>query len=167
MNIGATVQEVQESKKIDPKDPNRRYPSRRETKKTIYYYQSSGPLSTTSLLPEDIYVPIENYSALLIRHLDLYLNKISRSLDVDTIDVLVTLRSVVFPNEKEFQIANPTKSVAVWEMVQKYTKCIMQLIGSLAECVLVDSCANNAEINKTCMNIALFKDEILEGTALF
>ncbi len=57
---------------------------------------------------------------------------------------------------------HPTQSVVVWEMVRQYTKCIMQLVGELAECVLVDACANNEEINRVCMNIALFKNEILE-----
>ena len=93
----------------------------------------------------------------------MYLNKINKSIDVDTVSVLVTLRSVIFPNSKEFQIDHPTESVLVWEMVQKYTRCIMQLVGSLAECVLVDNCANNSEINRICMNIALFKKEILQS----
>ena len=161
MNIGATEQEVQESKKQDLTKRDRRYPTRRDNNKTIYYYQSGGRTPDHNLYPEDIYVPIENYSANLIRQLDLYLNRINRSFDVDTVDVLVTLRSVIFPNEKEFQVIHPTESVAVWEMVQRYTKCIMQLVGDLAECVLVDNCANNAEINKICMNIALFKSEVM------
>lgn len=168
MNIGATEQVVQESKKQDLTKRDKRYPyssSRRDNDKTIdkaiYYFQADGRTPDRNVYPESIYVPIENYSANLIRQLDLYLNRINRSLDVDTVDVLITLRSVIFPNSKEFQLLHPTDSVTVWEMVQRYTKCIMQLIGELAECVLVDNCANNAEINKTCMNIALFKKEIL------
>lgn len=164
MNIGATQQEVLESKKQDLTKRDRRYPSRREKGTTVYYYQSrDGKIPDRHLYPEDIYVPIENYSATLIRQLDMYLNRINRSYDVDTVSVLITLRSVIFPNNKEFQILNPTQSVAVWDMVQRYTKCIMQLVGDLAECVLVDTCANNSEVNRICMNIALFKNEILES----
>lgn len=168
MNIGATAEEVQESKKQDLSNRGQKYPSsssRREKDmtidKTIYYYRENGRAPDRNVYPESIYVPIENYSANLIRQLDWYLNRINKSLDVDTVDVLITLRSVIFPNNKEFQLLHPTDSVTVWEMVQRYTKCIMQLIGELAECVLVDNCANNAEINKICMNIALFKKEIL------
>ena len=163
MNIGATNQEVQESKLQDLTKRDRRPSRQRESTKTIYYYQSGAKTPDRNLYPEDIYVPIENYSAALIRQLDLYLNKINKSIDVDTVSVLVTLRSVIFPNSKEFQIDHPTESVLVWEMVQKYTRCIMQLVGSLAECVLVDNCANNSEINRICMNIALFKKEILQS----
>lgn len=163
MNIGATQEEVLESKKQDLTKPERRYPPRRDEKnKTVYYYLTGGKTPDQKYYPQDIYVPIENYSANMIRQLDMYLNRINRSLDVDTVKVLVTLRSVIFPNNREFQLLNPSQSVAVWEMVQRYTKCIMQLVGDLAECVLVDACANNDEINRICMNIALFKKEILE-----
>ena len=62
---------------------------------------------------------------------------------LDMVAVLVTLRSVIFPNDKELQLLRPIQSRAVWEIVQRYTRCIMQLVGSLAECVLVDNCANN------------------------
>lgn len=165
MNIGATEQEVQESKETDLTKltkQDRVYHLRRRNKSPVYYYHSGKRPLDCDLYPEDIYVPIENYAANLIRDLDLHLNKINRSMDVDTVEVLVTLRSVIFPNEKEFIVIQPSHSLAVWEMVQRYTKCIMQLVGELAECVLVDNCANNAVINKICMNIALFKSEILE-----
>lgn len=162
MNVGATKQEVQESKKQDLTKPERRYSSRGEIKKTIYYYQAGGKAPNPSLFPEDVYVPIEDYSVLLIRDLDLYLNRINKEFDVDKIDALVTLRSVIFPNDKQLQTIHPTQSGVVWEMVRQYTRCIMQLVGDLGECVLVDSCANNAVTNRICMNIALFKNEILE-----
>ena len=113
-------------------------------------------------MPNDIYVPIENYSAKLIGYLDNHLGMIRRSMDVDMDSVLVTLRSVIFPNNKEFELINPTRSYTVWEMVQQYTRYIMQLVGKVAECVLVDSCANNSTINRYCINVALFKNEILE-----
>ena len=99
MNIGATEQEVQESKKQDLTKPDRRYPTRRkeETDKTIYYYQTGNRKLDQRYYSDDIYVPIENYSANLIRQLDLYLNKIKRDFDVDTVESLITLRSVIFP----------------------------------------------------------------------
>lgn len=162
MNVGATEQEIQESKKIDLSEPDRKQMTRRPNRSPVYYYQLGDEKPDRKYFPEDIYVPIENYSSALIRDLDLYLNKIRRTYDVDTLTVLATLRSVIFPNDKESQILSPTNSISVWAMVQQYTRCIMQLVGELAECVLVDSCANNAEINKTCINIALFKSDILE-----
>lgn len=163
MNIGATQHEVSQSKKVDIKDASRRsWSIRGEEQPTIYYYSANGREIDQKGLPTDIYVPIENYSANLIRLLDNRLTMINRSIDVDTVSVLVTLRSVIFPNKKEFELINPTRSITVWEMVKKYTRCIMQLVGQVAEYVLVDSCANNSMINRYCINVALFKDEILE-----
>ena len=163
MNIGATNQEIQESKLQDLTKRDKRPPRQRESTKTIYYYQSGIKTPDPRVYPEAIYVPIENYSAALIKQLDIYLNRINKSqdLDVDKVDVLITLRSVIFPNDKEMQVEQPNHSLGVWEMVQRYTKCIMQIVGQLAECVIVDSCANNFETNRICMNIALFKKEIL------
>lgn len=154
MNVGATEQEVLESKKLDLTKRDRDYSSRRENNrarennKTIYYYQSGHRTPDDNIYPKEIYVPIENYSEALIGQLDMYLGKIYREFDFDRVDVLVTLRSVIFPNDKELQLLRPTQSRAVWEIVQRYTRCIMQLVGSLAECVLVDNCANNSEINR-------------------
>lgn len=162
MNIGATKQEIQDSKKQDLKKPVRKnYAPKKEINKPIYYYMPDGKKPDRYKYPEDIYVPIENYSANLIRLLDHHLNMIKRDFDGDQVEVLVTLRSVIFPNEKGLQDIYPTHSVAVWETVQKYTRCIMQNVGKLAECVIVDICANNPDTNRICMNIALFKDEIL------
>ena len=163
MNIGATAQEVQESKKQDVSKLYHRSGNSVASSKTVYYYETLRLKEPSlSMYPQNIYVPIQNYSANLIRQADLYLNRIKRSHDVDIVDVLVTLRSVIFPNNNDFQTQNVSRSLEVWEMVQRYTVCIMQLVGDLAECVLVDGCANNPEINKICMNIALFKDEILQ-----
>lgn len=166
MNVGATSQEVIEAKKETQKQAEqKRENGRRRTPKdaegqAIYYYNGDWKEDSYRDFSE-IYVPIENYSTTLIRQLDFYLNKVNRSLDVDTVETLVTLRSVIFPNNKELQISEPTQSIAVWEMVRRYTKCIMKMVGELAECVLVDTCANNTEVNKICINIALFKNEIL------
>ena len=166
MDIGATVQEIQNAKKQElPKQDFTRYDKKssfkRDVKSTIYYYQNGDDSHIYRSFPEDIYVPIESYSDALIRKLDLYLNRIDRSLNVDTVNVVVTLRSVLYPNDKGFQLLHSIDSVAVLEMVQRYTRCIMQIVGSFAECVLVDNCANNSEMSRICMNIALFKNEIL------
>ncbi len=96
--------------------------------------------------PREIYVPIENYSSALIRELDRYLNAIKVSYDVDMIEVYYTLRAVLFPNDNQLQVKHPTESLTVWEMVQQYTRCIMQQVGRLAECVLVDNCASNSYV---------------------
>lgn len=93
MNIGAMVQEIQNAKKQElPKQDFTRYDKKssfkRDVKSTIYYYQNGDDSHIYRSFPEDIYVPIENYSDALIRKLDLYLNRIDRSLNVDTVDVL-------------------------------------------------------------------------------
>lgn len=162
MIIGATNQEIEESKKQNLNSRDKRH-IRRESDKTVYYYLTDEKTPDPRIYPEEIYVPIENYAAELIRQLDFYLKRIDLDLDVDKVAVLVTLRKTIFPNDKEFQFVHENQSICVWEMVQRYTKCIMQMVGNLAECVIVDSCANNPVINLICMNIALFKSEILES----
>ena len=68
MYIGATEQEVQESKKQELKRQNlTNYDRRRSTygeiNNPIYFYNPDGRLESRNLCPEEIYVPIENYSA--------------------------------------------------------------------------------------------------------
>ena len=61
MKIGATEQEVQESKKQALKEPERRFQSRSEGNgidKAIYYF-SDGKVLNSSKYPENIYVPTE------------------------------------------------------------------------------------------------------------
>lgn len=36
----------------------------------------------------------------------------------------------------------------------------MQMIGKLAECVVVDKCGMDDNINRTCINIALYNEDI-------
>lgn len=47
-------------------------------------------------------------------------------------------------------------------IIREYTKCIMQLLGQVAECVIVNKCASNPDINRVCINIARFKPNIYE-----
>lgn len=43
-----------------------------------------------------------------------------------------------------------------------YTRCIMSLLGEIAECVIIDRCLHNRAINLICINIAKFKENIYE-----
>ena len=86
MKIGATNQEVEESKKQNLNNRDKR-PIRRESDKTIYYYLVDEKTPDPRIYPEEIYVPIENYAAELIRQLDFYLKRIDLDLDVDKVAV--------------------------------------------------------------------------------
>lgn len=117
-----------------------------------------------------IEVPIESYANKLTWYMYYYLNKImDESLYISekaTHKAKIVLRWLIFPNEKEFirdyeYIKNDIGNKTNW-IISNYTKCIMQLIGHVAECVIVDKCCSNSNINKICMNIAKFKPNIYD-----
>lgn len=117
---------------------------------------------------QDIQIPISNYVKQLAWYLQWYLNKMQ--LDTESFSSKATekakryLRWFVFPNEKEYEKDfNKIKDdmhTNTWNIINHYTKCIMQLLGQVAECVVVDRCVNNVEINKTCINIAMFRENV-------
>jgi hypothetical protein len=115
-------------------------------------------------------IPLKSYANELAWYLHWYLKKTEdESLffsEKATQKAKIALRWLIFPNEKEFErdykfiqndIGNKTNSI-----IRKYTKCIMQLLGQVAECVIVDKCSSCPDINKICMNIAKFKPNIYE-----
>ena len=77
-------------------------------------------------------IPIDSYANQLAWYLQRYLNRIEND-------------SIIFSKK-----------------ATEYTKCIMQLLGQVAECVIVDKCASNPDINRVCINIARFKPNIYE-----
>ena len=93
-------------------------------------------------------VPIDNYANKLVWYMKYYLNKLQD--DMDSISkkenekAKIYLKWLIFPNEKEFQkdFRNVEDSFGdkSWNIILHYTKCIMQLVGQLAECVVVDHC---------------------------
>lgn len=117
-----------------------------------------------------IEVPIESYANKLAWYMRWYLNKTEdKSLYLSekaTQKAKIFLRWLIFPNNKEFckdysyienNIGNKTNQI-----IRNYTKCIMQLLGQVAECMIVDKCCSNPDINKICMNIATFKTNIYD-----
>lgn len=118
--------------------------------------------------PNQIGLPIDNYANKLVWYMENYLNRLQN--DMKTFSAKankkakIGLRWFIFPNEKEFEsdyqkykdkFGNKT-----WNIIKHYTKCIMQLVGQLAECVIVDHCCNNDDINRICINIAKFMPNI-------
>ena len=115
-------------------------------------------------------IPIESYSKRLIFYLHNYLDKIevrnkNKSWKANE-KAKIYLRWVIYPNDKELKrdydgikndIGNKTKLA-----ISDYTRCIMSLLGKLAECVVIDRCLHNRNTNIICMNIAKFKSDIYE-----
>jgi hypothetical protein len=115
-------------------------------------------------------IPIDSYANQLAWYLQWYLNRIENDSilfsEKATEKAKIYLRWVIFKNNKEFEkdfdnvkydIGNKTNMI-----IREYTKCIMQLLGQVAECVIVDRCASNPDINRICINIARFKPNIYE-----
>lgn len=46
------------------------------------------------------------------------------------------------------------------EIFRKYNTIIMQIIGKIAECVIVDNCNNDTECNRKLINLAMLKQDI-------
>lgn len=114
--------------------------------------------------------PIESYSKQLIYYLHMYLNKIDIDMDMKSISPRekekskIILRWLFYPNNKEIvkdyvSIQNKVKGETIY-LLNNYTICIMQLLGRIAECVIIDRCIRNIDCNIVCMNIAMFKENI-------
>lgn len=125
-------------------------------------------LGTNRHAPRQIEIPIDNYADQLVWYMEKYLDKIK--IDTESFSIKASkkakigLRWIVFPNDKEFErdyqrhrddFGNKT-----WSIISHYTRCIMQLVGQLAECVIVDHCSNDGDINRVCINIAKFMPNI-------
>ncbi len=118
---------------------------------------------------ENILQPgIESYSKQLIFYLYHYLDMI----DIKNNDkkaqekAKIMLKWLVFPNDIEAKkdldkIKDDIGQKTLYQF-KDYTKCIMLLLGKLAECVIIDRCINNRNTNIVCMNIATFQENIYE-----
>jgi len=118
----------------------------------------------------ELEVPIESYAKKLIYYMQVYLARIAgigeNISEKANEKAKVALRWVIFPNDKEFKrdydhIKDDIGKKTKW-IISNYTKCIMQLLGQVAECVIVDRCSSNSNINKILMNIAKFKTDIYD-----
>lgn len=127
-------------------------------------------LGTNKRDSNQIKIPIDNYADQLVWYMTTYLDKVK--FDTESFSVKASekakigLRWIIFPNEKEFEIDYQRHKEdfgnKTWNIISHYTRCIMQLVGQLAECVIVDHCCNDDDINKVCMNIAKFMPNIYE-----
>ena len=101
-------------------------------------------LGTNRHAPRQIEIPIDNYADQLVWYMEKYLDKIK--IDTESFSIKASkkakigLRWIVFPNDKEFErdyqrhrddFGNKT-----WSIISHYTRCIMQLVGQLAECIM-------------------------------
>ena len=99
-----------------------------------------------------------------------YLNKVKDDMESFSVKAnekaKIGLRWFIFPNNKEFErdFERNEKNFGnkTWNIISHYTRCIMQLVGQLAECVIVDHCSNDGDINRVCINIAKFMPNIYE-----
>ncbi len=127
-------------------------------------------LGTDKHNSNQIKIPINNYADQLVWYMATYLDKVK--FDMESFSVKanekakIGLKWFIFPNEKEFERDfhkhEEDFGKKTWNIISHYTRCIMQLVGQLAECVIVDHCSNDGNINKVCINIAKFMPDIYE-----
>ena len=120
------------------------------------------------IIENNIKIPVESYSKKMIELLKIYCDKECLQNEMFSSKAnkkaRIKLRSLIFPNEKEFQrdyqVIKDDCGKKTWLIFNSYTRCIMQNLGKLAECMLVDYCAKNLEFNRICRNIATLQEYI-------
>lgn len=117
----------------------------------------------------DIEIPIDVYAKRLVFFMKNYLDRINEDSlafsEKATEKAKITLRWVIFQNrefEKDYKKIEDKSGRKTEILIRRYTTCIMTLLGEIAEAVIVDKCAKNADVNKVLMNIASFKNNIYE-----
>ncbi|MEX0052467.1 hypothetical protein AB2T85_17760 [Clostridium butyricum] len=113
-------------------------------------------------------IPISSYSQNLVVILESYLDSINRTSllfsEKDTEKAKITLRYTIFPDKKEFVTDYEKIKFDIGQqahyIISNYKRCTMQLLGKIAECLIIDRCLSNKELNKISINIALFKPDI-------
>ena len=112
-------------------------------------------------------IPIDIYANKLVEYMEIYLKKVEYSMNNFSKKTCektkIQLKWFIFENDnkiKDFQYHKEVFDNETYGMFSKYTKCIMQLVGQLAECVIIDHCNNDDNINKVCINIAKFMPNI-------
>lgn len=117
-----------------------------------------------------IEIPIEAYANKLRFYLENYLNMVDMKnmqqfSKKETEQTKVILKWLIFENnnkelKKNFKYIENKIDYNIIFNIRQYTKCIMKLLGELAECMIVDRCTSNKEFNKILINIAMFKKDI-------
>lgn len=119
----------------------------------------------------DVKIPIDNYANNLVWYMKNYLDKLKDDMSLypkADEKAKIALRFIAFPNEKEFERDfqnvkyDLRENSKLCNIISKYTRCIMQLVGQVAECVIVDYCCTNSAINQVCINIAKLMPNIYE-----
>lgn len=121
-------------------------------------------------IQHNLSIPIESYSSKLTWYMQEYLNMV----DIRLSDISpkanekakIALRWIIFPNNKEFEkdfnsIEHKIGDKTV-QSIRMYTKCLMLLLGTVAECVIVDRCSCDSSVNRICINIAQYCGNIYE-----
>lgn len=122
-------------------------------------------------LTSSLEMPISSYSQNLIALLKTYMDRINDEALIfspkATEKAKIYLKACIFPNKKDFikdyeDFQNRDYNIGKKThcLITRYTICIMQLLGQVAECLLIDKCISNETINRICMNIALLKNDI-------
>lgn len=117
---------------------------------------------------EKIELPVDVYSKNLIYYLQEYLDLITiENTDFSNkanIKAKIILRKVIAPND--YSIDNDYRKIEgeiggkTITLLNNYTRAIMQILGSVCECIVVDMCNSDKNINKMCINLAMLKDNI-------
>lgn len=116
---------------------------------------------------DKLYLPVETYSKKLIYLMETYLNII----DIKSDEISkkanekakIVIRASIFKNKefiKDYKNIENSIGKKTRLIISKYTTSIMQILGRVAECLLIDECTKNATNNMICMNIALLKEDI-------
>ena len=78
----------------------------------------------------------------------------------------VALKCIIYPNDadalKVYQQIYRQNDQHTAYLISQYTRWIMQLLGKLAECMVLDHCSEDPDFNIVCMNIALLRPDIFK-----
>lgn len=114
--------------------------------------------------------PIESYSNKLIELFSMYMDNIKYQSNIISTKAnekaKIYLRAAIFQNKgyvNDFKSIENDCGIKTQYLINQYSTCIMQLVGRLAECMIIDKCINDIQKNIIFMNIALYmKDKYAE-----
>lgn len=114
-----------------------------------------------------LYLPVETYSKKLIYLMETYLNTIDINSDEISTkanqEAKIVIRAKLFKTKefiKDYKSIENSIGGKTRFIISQYITSIMQMLGRIAECLLIDECTNDATNNMICMNIALLKKDI-------
>lgn len=116
-----------------------------------------------------IELTINHYKKRLLEYLEDYqisLNEANDSYSKKANDkAKIILASYAFPDNYELEKKSNSINIGrkTREIVRKYLNQTMKILGSICECIIIDNCKRNPEINMKCINYACFKSDINEN----